>query len=81
LLKFKRKVLSKLDDVSNEKENISTSFEYIEKHTEEVLEKYPKHAMELKKMLKKQEESKKTQLEEKEEEIKRLNNEIISQAE
>jgi hypothetical protein len=35
--------------------------------------------MELKKMLKEQEESKKTQLEEKEEEIKRLKNEIINQ--
>jgi hypothetical protein len=59
----------------------SIAFEYLEKYTKEVLEKYPRHTMTLKQMLKKQEESKKTQLEEKEEEIKRLKIDIISQAE
>jgi hypothetical protein len=81
LLKLKDKVLSELDDVSYEIGNSSTSFEYLEKYTKEILEEYPRHTMALKQMLKEQEESKKTQLEEKEEEIKRLKNEIISQAE
>jgi hypothetical protein len=47
----------------------------------EVLDKYLRHTMELKQILKEQEESKKNQLEEKEEEIKRLKNELISQEE
>jgi chromosome segregation ATPase len=81
LLKFKDKILSELEDVSMEIGHYSIAFEYLEKYTKEVLEKYPRHTMALKKMLKEQEESKKTQLEEKEEEIKRLKNEIISQAE
>jgi hypothetical protein len=76
LLKLKDKVLSELDDVSSEIGHYSISFEYLEKYTKEVLEKYPRYTMALKKMLKEQEESKKTQLEEKEEEIKRLKNEI-----
>jgi chromosome segregation ATPase len=81
LLKFKIKFLSELDDVSMEIGHYSSAFEYVGKYTKEVLEKYPRHTMALKKMLKKQEENKKTQLEEKEEEIKRLKNEIISHAE
>jgi chromosome segregation ATPase len=81
LLKFKEKVLSELGDVSMEIGHYSIASEYLEKCINEVLEKYPKHIMELKKMLKEQEESKKTQLEEKEEEIKRLKNEIIIQEE
>jgi hypothetical protein len=76
LLNLKDKVLSELDNVSSEIGNYSISFEYLEKYTKVVLEKYPRYAMALKKMLKKQEESKKTQLEEKEEEIKTLKNEI-----
>jgi hypothetical protein len=80
LLKIKDKVLSELDDVSYEIGNSSTYFEYLEKYTKEILEEYPRNTMALKQILKEQEESKKTQLEEKEEEIKRLNNEIISQA-
>jgi hypothetical protein len=81
LLKFKEKKLSELNDVSMEIGHYSIAFEYLEKYTKEVLEKYPRHTMALKQMLKEQEESKKTQLEEKEEEIKRLKNEIINQAE
>jgi hypothetical protein len=50
--------------------NYSISSEYLEKCINEVLEKYPKHIMELNQMLKEKEEGKKTQLEEKEEEIK-----------
>ena len=65
LLKFKEKVLSKLDDVSMEIGHYSIAFEYVEKYTKEFLEKYPRYTMALKKMLKEQEESKKTQLEEK----------------
>jgi hypothetical protein len=65
LLKFKEKVLSELDDVSMEIGHYSISFEYLEKYTKEVLEKYPRHTMALKQILKEQEESKKTQLEEK----------------
>ena len=79
--KIKNKILSKLDDVSSEIGHYSISFEYLEKYTKEVLEKYPRYTMALKKILKEQEESKKTQLEEKEEEIKRLKNENIRKEE
>jgi DNA repair exonuclease SbcCD ATPase subunit len=75
-LKLQHKVLSKLDDVRNEIGHYSIAFEYLEKYTKGVLEKYPIYTMALKKMLKDQEESKKTQLEEKEEEIKRIKKEI-----
>jgi hypothetical protein len=58
-----------LEEVSNEIGNISNSFEYLERFTKEALEKYPRHIMALKQMLKKQEGSKitqrRTQLEEK----------------
>jgi hypothetical protein len=81
LLKFKENVLFELGDVSMEIGHYSIASEYLEKCINEVLEKYPKHIMELKQMIKEQEESKMTQLEEKEEEIKRLKNEIINQAE
>ena len=57
----------------------SIAYDYLEKCINEVLEKYPKHIMELNQMLKEKEEGKKTQLEEKEEEIKWLKNEIIIQ--
>jgi hypothetical protein len=73
---LKVKVLAELEDVSNEIGHYSISFVYLEKYTNEVLEKYSRYTMALKKSLKEQEESKKTQLEEKEEEIKRLKNEI-----
>jgi hypothetical protein len=75
MLNLKDKVLFELDDVSSEIMLYSIDFDYIEKYTKEVLEKYPRYTMALKQMLKEQEESKKTQLEEKEEEIKRLKNE------
>jgi hypothetical protein len=81
MLKFKENVLSDLGDVSMEIGHYSITSEYLEKYINEVLEKYPKHIMELKKILKEREESKKTQFEEKEEEIKRLNDEIIIQEE
>jgi hypothetical protein len=77
LLKFKEIFLFELCDVSMEIGHYSIAYEYLEKCINEVLEKYPKHVMELKKMLKEREESKKTQLEE----IKRLKNEIINQEE
>jgi hypothetical protein len=79
LFKLKHKFLSELDDVSSEIRHYSIHFEYIEKYTKEVLEKYPRYTMALKKMPKEQEESKNTQLEEKEQEIKILKNEIIKQ--
>jgi chromosome segregation ATPase len=79
LLKFKEKVLFELGDISMEIGHYSVSYKYLEKIINEVLEKYPNHVMELKQMLKEQEESKQTQLEEKEEEIKRLKDEIINQ--
>jgi hypothetical protein len=41
-LKLKDKVLSELDDVSSEIGHYSIAFEYLEKYTKEVLEKYPK---------------------------------------
>jgi hypothetical protein len=63
-LKLKDKFLSKLDDVIYEIGNSSTYFEYLEKYIKEILEKYQNHIMELKQMLKEQEERKKTQLEE-----------------
>ena len=58
LLKFKEKVLFELGDISMETRHYSIAFEYLEKCINEVLEKYPKHIMELKQMLKEQEESK-----------------------
>jgi hypothetical protein len=76
LFKIKDKFLPELDDVSSEVGHYSIYFEYLEKYTKEVLEKYPRYTMALKKMLKEQEENKKTQLEEKEEEIKTVKNEI-----
>jgi hypothetical protein len=51
-------------------------YSYISENTKRFLEKNQKHILKLKKMLKEQEESKRSQLEEKEEEIKRLKNEI-----
>jgi uncharacterized HAD superfamily protein len=70
LLKLKDKVSSELNDVSYEIGNNSTSFEYLEKYTKEILEKYPRHTMALNKILMKQEE-----------EIKKLKNDITSQVE
>jgi chromosome segregation ATPase len=90
LLKLKDKVIDGLEEVSMEIEYDSYAFEDLERITKEALEKYQRHTMALKQMLKKQEESEttekviseqRTQLEEKEEEIKRLKTEIISQAE
>jgi predicted RNase H-like nuclease (RuvC/YqgF family) len=75
-LELKVKVLLELEYVSNEIGHYSIYFVYLEKYTNEFLEKCSIYTMELKKTLKEQEESKKTQLEEKEEEIKRLKNEI-----
>jgi hypothetical protein len=51
-------------------------YSYLSENTKRFLEKNQKHILKLKKMLKEQEESKRSQLEEKEEEIKRLKNEI-----
>jgi hypothetical protein len=65
LLKFKEKVLNELEDVSMETRHYSIDSEYLEKYTKEVLEKYPRHTMALKQMIKEQEESKNAQLEEK----------------
>ena len=65
MLNLKDKILSDLDHVSSEKGNYSISFEYLEKYTKELLEKYPRYTRALKQILKEQEESKKTQLEEK----------------
>jgi hypothetical protein len=76
LLNLKDKFLFELDNVSSEIRHYSIPFEYLEKYTNEVLEKYPRYTMALKQMLKKQEEIKQTQLGEKEEEIKILKNEI-----
>jgi chromosome segregation ATPase len=81
LLKLKDKVIYVLEEA----EDNPYAFEDIERITKESLEKYQRHIMALKQMLKKQEGSEttkqRTQLEEKEEEIKRLKNEIISQEE
>jgi chromosome segregation ATPase len=85
LLKLKDKVIDALEEVSNEIEDDSYTFEDLERITKESLDKYQRHFMALKQLLKKQEGSEttkqRTQLEEKEEEIKRLKNEIISQLE
>jgi hypothetical protein len=51
-------------------------YSYLSENTKRFLEKNQKNILKLKKMLKEQEESKRSQLEEKEEEIKRLKNEI-----
>jgi hypothetical protein len=70
LLKLTDKVLSELYDVIYEIGNSSTYFEYLEKYTKEILETYPRHTMEINKILMKQEE-----------EIKKLKNDITSQVE
>jgi hypothetical protein len=63
LLKFKVFFFFELGDVSMKIGHYSIVSKYIEKCINEVLEKYPDNFMELKKMLKEQEESKKNQLE------------------
>jgi hypothetical protein len=70
LLELKDKIITNLEEVSMEIGYGSLSFEYLEKYTKEVLEKYPRHIMALKKILMKQEE-----------EIKKLKNDITSQVE
>jgi hypothetical protein len=52
LLNLKDKVLSELDDVSSEIGHYSIYFDYLEKYTKEVIEKYPRYTMALNKMLK-----------------------------
>jgi hypothetical protein len=70
LLEIKYKIITNLEEFSMEIGYGSLSFEYLEKYTKEVLEKYPSHIMALKKILMKQEE-----------EIKKLKNDITSQVE
>jgi hypothetical protein len=83
-MKLKDKVLYALKEVRNEIGDDSNTFEDIEINTKEAIDRYQRNFMALKQMLKKQEGSEttkqRTQLEEKEEEIKKLKNEIISQA-
>ena len=70
MLDIKYKIINNLEEVSMEIGYNSLSFDYLEKYTKEVLEKYPRHIMAIKKILMKQEE-----------EIKKLKNDITSQVE
>jgi uncharacterized protein (DUF342 family) len=83
-LKLKYKVINGFEEVSEEIGDDSNAFEDLEIFTKESIEKYQRHIMALRQILKKQDESETKQrikLDEKEEEIKRLKNEIISQEE
>jgi hypothetical protein len=55
LLELKDKIITNLENVSREIGYGSLSFDYIEKYTKEILEKYPRHIMALRKILMKQE--------------------------
>jgi lipid II:glycine glycyltransferase (peptidoglycan interpeptide bridge formation enzyme) len=57
-------------------DHIYIDYSYLSNNTKRCLEKNQNHILKLKKMLKEQEESKRSQLEEKEEDIKILMNEI-----
>ena len=73
ILELQNKVEDGLYEYSNDHYYIDYS--YLSDNTKKFLKKSQRHILNLREMLKEQEESNKTQLEEKEEEITRLKNE------